>query len=88
MAAKKPKSVTLRKPPSAPDAAAFVAGGGAKPAQKSTTTVTRKRTGAELRRMTIYLPDDVARAIKVRCAQEGRTITDVMSELAGKWVAE
>jgi len=91
-ATKKPKNAAPRKPPPAlppPSAAAFVTGAqaGRSSAQaSSSTTITRVRSGATLRRLTVYLPEDMARAARVRCAQEDRTLSDVVQELTGEWL--
>ena len=55
-------------------------------AKDTTTTVTRVRSGQTLRRLTIYLPDDVARAMRAHCALEERTLSEVQTELSEKWL--
>ena len=85
---KKP-TVRMRKPPSA-DLEAFVAAGD-KPASKgkrstkptSSTEIWRPKRGAVMRRLTLYLPPDVARAFHARCVAEGTSMSAVLE----RWVA-
>lgn len=55
-------------------------------AKETTTTITRIRSGQTLHRTTVYLPVDVARAMRVHCALEGRTLSEVQTELSEKWL--
>jgi hypothetical protein len=86
---KKP-TVKMRKPPSA-DLEAFVAAGD-QPASKGkratkptrSTEVWRPTRGTVMRRLTLYLPPDVARAFHARCVAEGTS----MSAMLERWVAD
>lgn len=40
-----------------------------------------------MRRITIYLPPDLAKRLVVHCAEEGRDISDVVAEVLGQKLA-
>lgn len=52
-----------------------------------TTTYTRAGDGQQLARVTVYLPKGAHRELKVRCAGEGRAVSDVVAELVSGWLA-
>jgi hypothetical protein len=84
---KKP-AVRMRKPPTVPPAAleAFVAAsdkpGKGRGATPGPSEVLRSKRGI-MRRLTLYLPPEVARAFHARCIAEGTT----MSATLEAWVA-
>lgn len=81
---------TPRKPPPAA-VNAFVAGGPGSDTGTSgrsggqTTMVVRVRSGETQQRLTVYLPADLARDVRVKLAMENRTFSDVAAELFGAW---
>jgi hypothetical protein len=92
--------VTMRKPPAVPAAAdSFVAAaevperpavkaskpakGRAAPPPTRSAMVTRS-DGRELRRMTIYLPADLAKRLAVRCAELDADLSAVIAEAVAK----
>jgi hypothetical protein len=88
--AKKPV-FSLRKPPE-PAVEAFVAGerSGSQTSKRSNgktakgssvrSSVLQRKDGRSLRRMTVYLPTDLAKRLAVRCAEEDRDISDLISQ--------
>ena len=75
---RKPK-ITSRKPP-ASTAAAGMAGGAPRRSRSPHSTYERKRTGETLRKMTIYLPEDLVREFKVWCAASEMSLSDGLAE--------
>jgi hypothetical protein len=90
---KKQVAVSLRKPPPPADFDRFVAGGEpARPAQTEAEApaprtaegpVVATRTG-ERREVTIYLPQDLARKLSVRCVEMDRDVSNVIAEALSK----
>ena len=74
--------VTLRKPPEPPDVETFVRGerpnvravkrpdvqASKRPSAQTSKAVVHRADGRELRRMTVYLPTDLAAKLRVHCA--------------------
>jgi hypothetical protein len=98
--AKKPV-VRLRKPPAAVDLdalEAFVQGaptdppkraaprGSGKPS-KTHKSVLARRDGRRLQRLTLYLPEDLARRLKVHCATHGLELSTTIAQAVERWVA-
>lgn len=91
---KKP-TVKMRKPPPAASIEAFVAAGD-KPASKAkrstkptrSTEIWRPKRGAVMRRLTLYLPPDVARAFHARCVAEGTSMSAVLERWVGDYIAK
>ena len=86
---KKAPPVTLRKPPAVDPVAAsrFVSGQTSKrpdvQASAPRGIVERKRS-EKTRRMTVYLPPDLATRLAVYCAQHGRDMSDVVTEAVAR----
>lgn len=86
--------VRVRKPPApVPLAAAetFVSGGrsGAQTSKRSSANGSGRRVltrsdGREVRRLTIYLPADLAKRLAVHCAEHDEDMSDVVSEAVAK----
>jgi hypothetical protein len=49
------------------------------PARRDTVRVVRKRDGAALRRLTVYLPQDLATALQVHCARRDENLGDALT---------
>lgn len=91
-----PKKPTIapRKPPAA--AEAFVSGGatGTKrhdakaSTHKAASTYYERKDGETLRRLTVYLPDALAKALRARCANEDRAVSDALAEAAKAWLGK
>jgi len=83
MAKAKPK-IAPRKPPAPTAAADFIAGrgpsGGAGKQRSKHAHYERKRTGEVMRRMTVYLPEDLVRELKVWCAKAEVSLSDGLAE--------
>jgi hypothetical protein len=84
--------VTVRKPSPAVDLETFVSGGERSSVQtskglKAKTSkpptarrgVLQRKDGRSLRRMTVYLPVDLAKRLAIRCAEEDRDISDLIA---------
>lgn len=71
-------------------AAAFIGATDAPPIAPSTTPAARKATklrAAERgERLTIYLPPSVARALRMRCADENRSASDAVAAALRAWL--
>ena len=80
MAKQKP-AVKVRKPPEA-SVDSFVAGRPNVQASKHSNArgVVARADGRELRRMTVYLPVDLAKRLAVYCAAEDRDLSEVIAE--------
>ena len=50
-------------------------------APSNTGVYARRGDGALLKRQTVYLPEDLARALKARCAQDGGDLSTVITGL-------
>lgn len=90
--AKQRHPIAPRKPkPVAADVAArFVGSGKASSvpnAQTSKSVVTRN-DGRELRRITVYLPVELARELMSYCGKQDRQISDVMCEMVNNLVGD
>ena len=46
---------------------------------KKRATVTTRASGAEVKRMTVYLPADLARRLAVHCAERGEPMSDAIT---------
>jgi hypothetical protein len=91
--------VSIRKPPSDPIAVErFVTDGAAVAAAPENplaapTTPARGRglvvrtDGRIRRRMTVYLPPELAREISVRCAGDGRDVSDLVTDALTAYIA-
>lgn len=91
---KKQVAVSLRKPPPT-DPNAFVAGGAAESAAPAVTPppaglqsamdapVVTTKVG-ERREMTIYLPQDLARKLSIRCVELDRDVSNLVAEAVSK----
>lgn len=44
-----------------------------------------RANGEVLTRATVYMPEDLHRRLKVRCVQEGRDVSEVVTELVQAW---
>ena len=93
MATKKP-AVGLRKPPASVDPAVadrFVHGASPSPplapAVRRTRAVIRRKDGRELRRLTIYLPPDLARRLGVYAASTDTDVSDAVAAITGAFLA-
>ncbi len=93
--------VALRKPPSTPPpeaVAAFVDGGGERSnvratkrldvqtSERSSKAVVTRADGRELRRMTIYIPADLAKRLRLHCTETDREISAVVGEAVGGYL--
>ena len=95
MASRKPV-VSIRRPPvSKPDPVAvdqFVSGqkspdvqtSGGSDVQVSGLGIVQRRDGRVRRRMTVYLPPDLAKKLKIYAVSEDREISDVVAEAVEK----
>lgn len=72
-----------RKPPPVVNAEAFVAGG-EKPKEKPEPV----SMGKAKRRITIYCPPELATRLRVRAAEEDRSITDVVVEAVERYLGD
>ena len=82
MAKAKPK-IAPRKPPAPTAAADFIAGrkpSGAGKQRGKFAHYERKRTGETMRRLTVYLPEDLVRELKVWCARSEVSLSDGLAE--------
>ncbi len=59
----------------------FVSGGKSKPSTRG-----KRRDAGE--RLTIYVPPDIAEAVRVRCAKERRSLSEVGTEALAAWIGE
>lgn len=94
--ARKPPAVSLRKPPApVPLAAAesFVSGrSGVQASKRSSVSpsksagrgIVARADGRELRRMTLYLPADLAKRLAVYCAEHDADLSEVVTEAVAK----
>lgn len=48
--------------------------------------VYKRKDGRELRRMAVYLPVELARALMVRCAEQDSDVSYVVAEAVGKYL--
>jgi hypothetical protein len=69
------------KPPSAPKQAP-------KPldAQTPKRSSIKRQDGRELRKMTLYLKPDLARALAVKAAETGEDMSQIVSDALGAWL--
>jgi hypothetical protein len=90
MAKIKPRIIP-RKPPTSNAAADFIAGRAPSVAGKKRSkfaSYERKRTGEVMRRLTVYLPEDVVRELKVWCARSDVSFSDGLAEGARALLAK
>jgi len=58
------------------------------PARQDTVRFHQPRKGRDVRRLTVYLPADVATRLAVACAAEDRTWGDVITEAVEGWLRD
>ena len=74
-------SASARKPPD------IQTSGHSDSGRRSSTTLTRTRGGERVvKRMTIYLPADLAKRLAVRCAEQDRQISDTIADAVEGWL--
>jgi len=56
------------------------------PAAKRSRSVLTRKDGRELKRTTIYLPVALAKRVAIRCAEDDRELSDVITEALGQWL--
>lgn len=59
-----------------------------KPGRKLPKSLVARSDGRTLRRMTLYLPDDLARRLAVHCAREDQEMSAVVSEAVRRHLAK
>ena len=52
----------------------------AQTSRRSDPAVVTRKNGRQRRRTTVYLPPELAQSLKVRCAQEGRELSALVTE--------
>lgn len=65
---------------------AFIGAADAPPSATSTRKATKLRAATRGERLTIYLPPDVARALRLRCADENRSASDAVATALRAWL--
>lgn len=47
---------------------------------------TRRKRPERGERLTVYIPPELAEAVRVRCAKERRSLSEAATEALGKWI--
>lgn len=82
-------SVVVRPPPQLAAVEAFVEGSSVQTSERSDAqtpetagrAIVHRRDGRLLRRMTVYLPHELARRVHVACAEADRDVSDWLADL-------
>lgn len=88
MTTKAKATIAPRRPPKLDDARQFVKEANVKTSRlsdgKKSTSYVERADGTELKKLTVYLPTEQARSLKIYAAQQDRDMSAIISELLTK----